>query len=70
VIARRLNFTCRRFGTLFSTYIGGVSRYTPAYNNFEDGTETPTQNSDGEESLYSKNATFRTGQQLEVKDIF
>jgi hypothetical protein len=35
VIPRRLNFMCRRFGTLCSIFIGG---YLSAY---EDGTECP-----------------------------
>jgi hypothetical protein len=28
VIPRRLNFVCRRFGTLCFIFIGGVSRYS------------------------------------------
>ena len=31
MIPRRRNFMCRRFGTLFSIFIGGVRSYLPAY---------------------------------------
>ena len=33
VIPRGLNFICRRFGTLYSICIGGVSRYSGSYVN-------------------------------------
>jgi hypothetical protein len=44
VVLRHLNFTCRRFGTLCSIFIGGVSRkdepvIRPGYTAYEDGTE-------------------------------
>ena len=45
MIHRRLNFICRRFRTLCSTFIGGVSRKNnrgeiiPAYTAYKDGTD-------------------------------
>ena len=42
VISRRLNFICRRFGTLCSIFIGGVSIYT--FTAYEDGTDRVFRN--------------------------
>ena len=39
VIPRRLNFMCRRFGTLCYIFIGGVN-ILPAYTIYEDGTQS------------------------------
>jgi hypothetical protein len=43
VIPESLNFICRRFGTLCSIFIGGVSKKNrkipPTYTTYEDGKE-------------------------------
>ena len=74
VIPRRLNFICRRFGTLCSIFKGGVSRKNfPTYTAYDDGTvrvfrNVGIWNSDGGESPKSKNTTFGTRRKFEIKN--
>ena len=69
VILPRLNFICRRFGTLCSIFIGGVStppmmmEQTRVFRNFG------IQNSDAGESPKSTNTTFRTRRKFEIKNM-
>jgi hypothetical protein len=70
VISRRLNFICRRFGTLFHFYrqVGAVILHLPAY---EDGTEFSETSADKiqmpGELPRRKHTTCRTRRKFEIK---
>jgi len=45
VISRRLNFICRRFGTLCSIFVGRVNKkIRPVHTAYEDGTDSVFRN--------------------------
>jgi hypothetical protein len=39
-----MNFICRRFGTLCSIFVSGLSKTNPTYTAYEDGTDSVPKN--------------------------
>jgi len=69
---RLLNFIYRRFGTLYSIFIGGVSRFflltLPMKMDRTECSETLVYKIQTGESPKRKNTTFRTRRKFEIKN--